>query len=306
MSNTITEQRNEGRQSAEDLDVGVTCDVTIGLLCYRDKQLIDDLLTSIERSHQRYRYEFLLSDNGSTDGTREMVRQKYPYVKILENNQNLGVATGRNRLFWNSNARYTMILDSDTLVHEGTIDILVDTMDARPNAAIVAPRLVYRDGTLQLSCRPFPRFRDTLVEGTSYRSYLDWTGLPARADMRNVSHDELMQVDCIYGAAMLIRNSVLQQVGGFDEGYFYEYEDYDLCFRCKQAGYEVWYEPAAVVTHFYEREERGVFHPQLRNHLRSILRFQSRNMWRLRNIPVIHRRDLDPDKVPLLKGITER
>lgn len=305
MSNTITQQR-PAQQTANGRESDVACDVTIGLLCYRDRQLIDDLLSSIERSQQRYRYEFLLSDNGSSDGTREMVREKYPYVKILENNQNLGVATGRNRLFWNSRARYTMILDSDTLVHEGAIDILVDTMDARPDAAIVAPRLVYRDGSLQLSCRPFPRFVDTLVEGTPCRRYLNWTGIPARADMRNVAHDELMQVDCVYGAAMLIRNSVLQQIGGFDEGYFYEYEDYDLCFRCKQAGYEVWYEPAAVVTHFYEREERGVFHPQLKNHLRSILRFQTRNMWRLKDLPVLHRADLDPGKVPLLEGITQR
>ena len=273
-------------------------DVSIGLLCYRDRQLIDDLLASIEKSSRRYKYEWLLSDNGSTDGTREMVREKYPYVAILENGANLGVAGGRNRLFWNSRAKYTFILDSDTLVQDAAIDTLLDTAEKNPRAAIVAPKLVYRNGALQLSCRPFPRFHHILIEGTKYRRYFEWTGIPARVDMRHDPHDRLMPVDCFYGAALLVRNAVARQVGGFDEGFFYQYEDYDLCFRCKKAGYENWYQPTAVVTHFYEREERGVFHPRLETHLKSILRFQARNMWRISRAPVVNRRDLDGDKVP--------
>jgi GT2 family glycosyltransferase len=227
-----------------------------------------------------------------------MVREKYPFVTILENGRNLGVASGRNRLFWNSSARYTMILDADTAVHDGAIDTLIEVLDAKPNAAIAVPKLVYRDGQLQLSCRPFPKFHYTLFEGSQFRNWFNWTGIPAKADMRLVPHDKPMQIDCAYGAAMLIRNSVVRRLGGFDEGFFYQYEDYDLCFRFKQAGYEVWYEPAAVMTHFYEREEKGVFHTQLRNHLKSILRFQMRNMWRLSSPPVIHRCDLDGHKVP--------
>jgi GT2 family glycosyltransferase len=116
--------------------------------------------------------------------------------------------------------------------------------------------------------------------------------------MRNVSHDTLMQFDCVYGAAMLVRNAVARSVHGFDEGFFYQYEDYDLCFRAKKAGYENWYDPRAVVTHFYEREERGVFHARLKTHLKSIMRFQKRNMWKISNAPVVNRKDLDGQKVP--------
>lgn len=281
---------------------GYDFDVSIGLLCYRDKQLIDDLLASIEASPRRYKYEWLLSDNGSTDGTREMIRAKYPYVRILENGANLGVGAGRNRLFWNSRAKYTLILDSDTLIQPNAIDTLVDVAESKERAGIVAPKLVYRDGRLQLSIRPFPRFRTILIEGTRFRKYFEWTGIPAHADMRNVAHDALMEFDCAYGAALLVRNRLTREIGGYDEGYFYQYEDYDLCFRFKKAGYENWYQPAAVVTHFYEREERGVFHPRLKTHINSILRFQTRNMWRLRKLPVLHRRDLDGDLVPVLTG----
>ena len=294
------------QRTAPDADgTSYEYDVSIGLLCYRDKQFIDDLLASIEASGRRYRYEWLLSDNGSTDGTREMVREKYPYVTILENNANLGVAAGRNRLFWNSRGKYTMILDSDTLVHDGTIDTLIDTAEAHPNSAIIAPKLVYRDGSLQLSCRPFPRFHHILIEGTKYRRYFEWTGIPARVDMRNIDHGQLMEIDCVYGAAMLVRNRLTKEVGGFDEGFFYQYEDYDLCFRLKRSGHENWYDPKATVTHFYEREERGVFHARLKTHLKSIMRFQTRNMWRVRKHPIVHRRDLDGDKVPNLPGSVE-
>ncbi len=277
-------------------------DVSIGLLCYADKQFIDDLIASIEQSTHRYKYQFLLSDNGSTDGTREMIAEKYPYVRILENGGNLGVAAGRNRLYWNSNAKYTMILDSDTLMHEGTIDTLVDTAESKPNAAMIAPKLTYRDGSLQLSCRPFPRFHHILIEGTKYRKFFEWTGIPSRVDMRNIDHDQIMQIDCVYGAAMLIRNRIIREIGGFDEGYFYQYEDYDLCFRFKKCGYENWYEPKAVATHFYEREERGVMHPRIQTHLKSIMRFQTRNMWKIRKHPIVHRKDLDGELVPNIPG----
>lgn len=275
-------------------------DVSIGLLCYRDKQFIDDLLASLEAGTSKYKVEWLLSDNGSTDGTREMVREKYPYVRIIENGDNLGVAGGRNRLFWNSRAKYTFILDSDTLVHPGTIDTLVEHAEKNEQAGIVHPKLVYRDGSLQLSCRPFPKFSTILIEGTKYRKFFEWTGIPAKADMRNVDHDKPMQFDCCYGAGMLVRNRLTREVGGFDEGYFYQYEDYDLCFRFQNAGYENWYEPDAVVTHFYEREERGVYHPRLKTHIKSILRFQTRNMWKIIKHPIVHRTDLDGDKVPSL------
>ena len=298
MTDRTTQRPRQCRTSQDSDGMNHPMDVTIGLLSYRDNRLIDQLLHSLKTSSKRYRYEYLLSDNGSTDGTREMVREKYEHVKIIENGDNLGVATGRNRLFWNSSAKYTMILDADTVVHDGAIDTLIDTLEANPKAAIVVPKLVYRDGSLQLSCRPFPKLHYTLLEGTPYRKWFDWTGVPAKADMRNVPHDQLMQIDCAYGAAMLVRNRVVRSLGGFDEGYFYEYEDYDLCFRSKKAGHEVWYQPEAVVTHFYEREECGVFHPQLKNHLKSILRFQMRNLLRVSSGPVIHRRDLDGDKVP--------
>ncbi|MEM9026665.1 MAG: glycosyltransferase family 2 protein [Verrucomicrobiota bacterium] len=272
-------------------------DVCIGLLCYRDKQRIDDLLASLEASPQRYKYEVLLSDNGSVDGTREMVREKYPYVKILENGANLGVAGGRNRLFWNTRSKYTMILDSDTLLHANTVDTLVDVAESNPKVGIVHPKLVYRDQRLQLSIRPFPSIFHIAIEGTKLRGLFEWTGLPARIQMRNCGHDHLMEFDCCYGAGLIIRNSVLKQIGGFDEGYFYQYEDYDLCYRVKAAGYENWYQPAATMTHFYEREDT-VFHPGLKKHLKSILRFQMRNIWKISKTPPVHTRKFDGDLVP--------
>ena len=272
-------------------------DVTVSLLCYRDKQRIDDLIASIEASPKRYRYEFILSDNGSTDGTREMVREKYPYVRILENGANLGVAGGRNRVFWHSRAKYCFVLDSDTLVQPNAIDRCVDLAEQNPRASIVAPKLVYRHGGLQLSIRRFPRFSHILLEGTRFRRYFEWTGFPNWVQMRDVDHDQVMPFDCCYGAAWLIRTRLTHELGGFDEGYFYQYEDYDLCFRFRKNGWENWYQPEAVVTHFYEREDT-MLHPRLRTHIASILRFQTRNIWGISNAPVMHRRDLDGRLVP--------
>ncbi len=281
---------------AEDGEVS-DYDVTVGLLCYRDRENIDNLLASLAAHPKKYKYEIILSDNGSSDGTREMIQEKYPYVRVLENKANLGVAAGRNRIFWNSRAKYTMILDSDTLLHANTIDRLVETAEAKPEAGIVHPQLLYRDGSLQLSIRPFPRLHHILIEGTKLRALFEWTGIPSRVQMRDCGHDSLMPFDCCYGAAMLIRNSAIRQTGGFDEGYFYQYEDYDLCYRIKAAGHENWYQPEAQVTHFYSREDQ-FFHPGIKAHLRSIFRFLTRNIWQVSKAPILHRTDFDKAILP--------
>lgn len=248
-------------------------DASIGILTWRSRNLLEGCLDSILSNHWKYRYEIIVVDNGSLDGTVEMVKTKYPAVRLIENPMNRGVAPARNQIFKQATGRYTIFLDVDTLVMPGSLDTLVQVMDENPAAAIGGPKLVYRDGRLQLSCRPFPSPLNILIEGTFLRDYFPNSRFVKRYTMEDWDHKDLAPVDWMYGACLIVRMAEMKSLGGFDEGFFYLYEDVDLCFRAKWTGSEVLYIPEAHIIHFLERERRSVLHRVITDHVRSILRY---------------------------------
>jgi len=250
-----------------------TIDVTIGIITWQSRQMVKDLLDSIRAHPVQARTETILIDNASSDGTAEMVEEEYADVHLVRNPRNVGVAPARNDIFRQARGRYVLILDVDTTVPAGTIDTLVRTMDAHPDTAIGGPRLVYEDGRLQLSCRPFPGILNIALEGTFLRRWFGGSRWVTDYTMEKWDHASLREVDWMYGACLIVRRDALDRIGLFDEKFFYLYEDVDLCFRAKAAGFNVLYIPEAVVVHFLRREDKGVFHPRIGTHLKSITRY---------------------------------
>ena len=246
---------------------------TIGILTYHSRDLLKGLLESIHRNPWKYPYEIVVVDNNSSDDTIAMVEKTWPSVRLVKNPVNRGVAPARNQIFRMSQCEFVIILDVDTEVHPGSLDTLVDTMRAHPEAGIAGPKLVYGDGRLQLSCRPFPTPLNIAIEGTFLRDWFPQSRFVKEYTLQDWDHKELREVDWMYGAALIIRKSVLEQVGLFDEGFFYLYEDMDLCFRVRRSGIKILYNPQAVVTHFLPRERKGIFHNRIGVHCRSIARY---------------------------------
>jgi GT2 family glycosyltransferase len=246
---------------------------TLGILTWRSKDLLRALLESIRNSRSEYPYEIIVVDNASGDDTVAMIEKEWPEVRLVKNPENRGVAPARNQIFRMSQCEYVIILDVDTVVHPGSLDALVRTMREHPDAAIAGPKLVYGDGRLQLSCRPFPSPWNIAIEGAFLRDWFPRSRFVRDYTMEDWDHGELREVDWMYGACLIIRKTALDRVGLFDEGFFYLYEDIDLCFRMKKAGMKILYDPRAVVTHFLPRERKGILHERIRIHLRSILRY---------------------------------
>jgi GT2 family glycosyltransferase len=246
---------------------------TIGILTWRSRDLLKGLLESIRRNRWEYSYEIVVVDNDSGDDTISMIEKDWPSVRLVRNPVNRGVAPARNQIFRMSEREFVIILDVDTEVHAGSLDALVRTMKEHPDAGIAGPKLVYGDGRLQHSCRPFPSPWNIAIEGAFLRDWFPRSRFVKEYTMEDWDHGELREVDWMYGAALIIRKSVLDQVGHFDEGFFYLYEDIDLCFRVKKSGIKILYDPRAVVTHFLPRERKGIFHERFRIHCRSILRY---------------------------------
>lgn len=255
-------------------------DATIGILTYNSKELLKDCLTSILSRPWKRKYQILVVDNNSSDDTAAMVAQCYPSVRLIKNTVNRGVAPARNQIIRNAIGNFIIFLDVDTLVHPGALDTLIEVMEENPQAAIGGPKLVYRDGSLQLSCRPFPSFLNIVIEGTFLRGWFPDSHFVKRYTMEDWNHDEMRSIDWMYGAALVVNKAVLDEIGHFDERFFYLYEDIDICFRVKKAGYQIYYIPQATVTHFLEREHKGIFHNRIHHHIRSILIYLFKDYYR--------------------------
>ncbi len=245
--------------------------ITLGIITWKAKSLLEGLLDSIRADVEGV--EIIVLDNQSGDGTEEMVKEKYPEVKLIVNSKNEGVAPARNKIFRMAKGRYILMLDVDTRIMPGAVNTLVEVMDAHPDAAIGGPKLVYGDGSLQYSCRPFPVLANIVLEGTFLRDYFPDSGYVKEYTMEDWDHRQMREVGWMYGACLIVRKDSLEAIGLFDEKFFYLYEDVDLCFRAKKSGFRVLYIPQATVVHFLEREGKGIFHPRIGSHVKSICRY---------------------------------
>jgi N-acetylglucosaminyl-diphospho-decaprenol L-rhamnosyltransferase len=198
--------------------------------------------------------ELIVVDNGSSDGTTDAVRKAAPEARVLVQPANLGFAGGNNVGLAAAQGRYLLLLNSDAEVRPGAFAALVAFMDAHPDAGACGPMLVNPDGSLQ------PTGRDLPTPGTLF---LDMTKLYRlwKRDLyvqRGRDYTEVAAAGELSAAALLVRRSVYQQVGGLDTGFFFYYEDVDWCKRIGDAGYRIYYVPTAEVMHRWQGTSRSV------------------------------------------------
>jgi len=182
-------------------------------------------------------YQVVIVDNGSRDGTVDFIREKFPMIKIIANSCNLGFAAGCNvgiQYAASKGADYVLLLNNDTLVAPDFLDKMIAHAQVLPKAGILAPKIVYADGSGRL----------WFAGGHCHPLTLDVVSLGL-----STSNNEPQPVDYVFGTAMLIRKNVLEEIGLFDELFFMYYEDMDFCLRARKAGYKIYYVPAAVVYH---------------------------------------------------------
>ena len=221
------------------------------------------------RAVKGWNVETFVVDNASTDGSAAMAKERFPWVHIVENQENVGFARANDQAIARSTGRFVLMLNSDTVVHPGALATLIEFMDAHPQAGAAGAHLLNGDGTLQPSCQPM------LTPGREFwrLSFLErlWPHATYRLDRWDTTTPR--QVDVIKGACVLLRRAALDQVGLLDERYFMYTEEVDLCFRLALAGWECWYVPAAIVTHFGEASSRQIPGPMYRQLYHSKFQF---------------------------------
>jgi len=190
----------------------------------------------------------VLVDHGSTDGTVESVRERFPEVRVVEQ-ENRGLGAGLNAGMRTEPARFHLLINSDAWLVGGALDQLVAFADAHEDAAVVAPRLRNPDGTLQRSVRGFPTLWRLATEYFFLRKLAPRSRALNAYYAGDFDHDSTRSVDWVMGSCFLVRRAAVDQVGMLDEDFFLFSEETDWLYRFHQAGWTVWFTPDAEAVH---------------------------------------------------------
>jgi len=231
--------------------------VLVVLVNYRTPRLAVDALGSLHHEVEQIGdMQVIVADNDSGDGSVEIIRgaieaNGWDWCSLIPLTYNGGYGAGNNAairpyLEADNPPDYVMLLNPDACVHPGAISTLLAFMESRPDVGIAGTRVEGADGKQAHSAFRFPSATSELVEGFKLGLL---TKLLRDRQLLYELGDEIMQVDWVTGAAMMIRKEVLSDVGLFDDGYFLYFEEVDLCFRASRAGWSVYYVPDSVVTH---------------------------------------------------------
>lgn len=248
-------------------------DLSILIVNWNTRELLLACLRSLAEARPALAVEILVVDNASGDGSAEAVASEFPDVRLFRNEANVGFAGANNQALAASRGRLALLLNPDTLVAPGQLEPMVAYMDAQPDVGILGPRLVYEDGSYQISALRFTQPWDMYYELARFPRLLQ---PPAqRSPRRLIPLDpvEATPVEYVMGAALLIRRRVVEAIGPMDEAYFMYAEEVDWCFRTRAAGWDVRYFPGATVTHLEGRSTRQVPDRMLAYRFASTLRF---------------------------------
>ena len=263
----------------------------VAIVSFRCEGLLRDCLASLAQFPPGRKMTVTVVDNDSGDGTAEMVEREFPDVTLIRAPGNVGFSAANNiamRYSWNP---YLLVLNPDTRITEGALERVCAVLDANAKVGIAGAKLVREDGSLDHAAkRSFPTPVGALAHFTGVGRREDASERLSQYRAPERGDDEAGSVDAVNGAFMMIRRSVLEELGGFDEGYWMYMEDLDLCYRFDAEGWVTWYEPSAVVVHVKAGTSGPIRNPKLNRAFHyGMFRF--------------YRKFYAPHRAPILNGL---
>ena len=215
--------------------------LSVIILNYNTKELLSDCLTSVKKYMDEVPMEVIVSDNSSTDGSPEVIKKNFPWVKYVEG-PNEGFSKGNNRAKGLVQGEMVLFLNPDTVVHKDVFAKTVRYLEEHPKVGAVTCKLVLANGEMDKDIRrrfptPWVSFQKLVLGRSRYYYYED------------IPESSTHEVEAIQGAFFLTYKKLLDKVGWFDERYFFDGEDVDLCFQINKAGYTLVYYPDVYITH---------------------------------------------------------
>ena len=215
--------------------------LSIVIVSYNVRSYLEACLQSVRKALEGIEGEVFVVDNHSSDDTVSVLRSQYSWVRLIENQENLGFAKANNIAIRQSQGDYVLLLNPDTVVGEQTLRSALLFMDEHPKAGGAGVMMLNTDGTRA------PESRRALP--TPWVSCLKMLGFTKRYYMSHLPWDAPGRIDVVSGAFCLLRKEALDKIGLLDEDFFMYGEDIDLSYRLLKAGWENWYLPYAIVHH---------------------------------------------------------
>ena len=253
--------------------------LSIIIVTHNSQEEIEKVVQSIFNSCAELDYEIIIIDNNSGDDTLAKVSNISKRVKIIANSRNVGFGRANNQGFKVANGEFILVLNPDIILTEQTrVNDLCEKLLTDREIGIIAPRLIYPDGSVQESVRGFPNLLVQVIRVlkadrffNDFRAFKNYMLLDKKLSTE-------IYVDWVIGAFMLIRRDLLFEIGLFDTRFFMYMEDADLCLSLKRKGYKICYSPMFSAVHSYKRESSKSFFSPLRYaHIKSSLKFYLKN-----------------------------
>jgi len=195
-------------------------------------------------------FEVIVVDNGSSDGSADMVRERFAEVRLIANDSNVGFARAQNQAFASSTGRYVLLMNPDSFLPDSdALAKIVRYLDRERSVAILGLRVLNPDGSLQFSARRFPTFGAALFRHTILGRLFPKNRFVREYVMADWDHSEPREVDWVSGCAMVIRRAALELIGPLDERFYMYCEDVDICYRARKKGLSVRYYPSVTCVH---------------------------------------------------------
>jgi hypothetical protein len=230
--------------SAINKSGGVIPDISIVLVCWNNKDYLDPCLQSLYDCNLTSSFDVIVVDNGSTDGSQEMLRAKYPDVMLIQNAGNVGLGKASNQGIEATTGKYVLLLNNDTIVNGQSLDEMVSFIGNHPEAGAVGGKLLNPDGSFQAGYAKFSSIWEETFIATGLGDRI-WPGYPSHHDT-----NEIVAVGWLSSACLLLRRSALDKVGLLDENYFIYGDEADLQYRLNKSGWKVYYLPFATTIHY--------------------------------------------------------
>ena len=268
-------------------------DISVIIVNWNSGHVLAECLRRITRELRTVSGECIVIDNNSADDDLGFLSREFPQFPLIVNSRNLGFARAVNIGIRRSSGRYLLLLNPDAFLSEGSLRPLVSLLDGAPEIGIVGPSIVNPDGTLQGSARAFPRLTTALFGRTSFlsRHFPHNPFTHRQVTVHSTRRDRPQPVDWVSGACLVVRREVLEEVGGLDERYFLYWEDADLCWRARQRGWQVVYEPRVSAMHLIGESSKHAPVRSLISFHRSAYRFYrthiTRTTWHPLNIVAV-------------------
>ena len=225
-------------------------DISVIIVNWNTKALLLDCVASLYQATRESSLEIIVVDNASTDGSIDALRNSFPQVQIIMNEDNLGFAKANNIGIKKAQGRYVCLVNSDVKALEGVLDKMRLYMESHPEIGALAPKTFFGDMQIQKNCREFPTLRNIFCQEFFLNTLFPTVTFFRGRDMDRYDYKAVMEIEVLSGCFLMVRREVIAQVGTLDERFFFYSEDVDWCKRIHDAGWKLVHYPGAEAIHF--------------------------------------------------------